>query len=95
MAKAPIEIKSLARTHTQSALKTLASIMNEPSAPAAARVAAAQALIDRGWGKATQFVDATIRKTTAKQLSDDELADIATGSSEGIADEAINPSQLN
>lgn len=91
MAKAPIEIKSLARTHTQSALKTLAAIMNEPSAPAAARVAAAQALIDRGWGKATQFIDATHRKQTANQLSDDELANIATGSSEGTADEAEAP----
>src|SRR5215831_9774557 len=36
------------------AVKTLAGIMNEPEAPAAARVAAANALLDRGWGKATQ-----------------------------------------
>lgn len=28
--------------------------MNQDSAPAAARVQAAQALLDRGWGKATQ-----------------------------------------
>jgi len=28
--------------------------MNEPEAPAAARVAAANSLLDRGWGKATQ-----------------------------------------
>jgi len=35
-------------------VKTLAGIMNEPEAPAAARVAAANALLDRGWGKATQ-----------------------------------------
>lgn len=57
MAKAPIEIRSLARSHTASAIKTLAGIMNEKKAPAAARVSAAQALLDRGWGKAPQPLD--------------------------------------
>ena len=56
MAKTPTEIKSLARSHTDSALKTLAHIMNEPSAPHAARVSAANSLLDRGWGKATQMI---------------------------------------
>ena len=54
MAKAPTEIKSLARVHTDAALKTLAGIMNQPDAPAAARVAASVGLLDRGWGKPTQ-----------------------------------------
>lgn len=58
MPKVPTEIKSLARAHTESALNVLASIMNQPNAPPAARVAAAQALIDRGWGKAAQFIEA-------------------------------------
>ena len=51
MAKTPLEIASLARMHTKKAVKTLAAIMNEPRAPYAARVAAAEALLDRGWGK--------------------------------------------
>jgi hypothetical protein len=54
MAKAPTEIRSLARAHTETALNTLAGIMTNGDAPAAARVQAAQALLDRGWGKATQ-----------------------------------------
>lgn len=58
MAKAPTEIKSLARSHTETALRVLAGIMQQDDAPAAARVAAAQALLDRGWGKATQFIEA-------------------------------------
>lgn len=58
MAKAPTEIKSLARSHTESALRVLAAIMTKESAPESARVAAAQALLDRGWGKATQFIEA-------------------------------------
>ena len=54
MAKAPLEIRSLARAHTQTALKVLAGIMTSDEAPHAARVAAANSIIDRGWGKATQ-----------------------------------------
>ena len=56
MARTPTDIKSLARTHTKSALATLAHIMRQKKAPAAARVAAAQALLDRGWGKPAQVV---------------------------------------
>lgn len=56
MAKASTEIRSLARSHTNSALKVLAGIMNEPDAPHAARVSAANALLDRGWGKPTQTI---------------------------------------
>ena len=54
MAKATAEIRSLARVHTESALKVLAGVMNQSEAPAAARVSAAQALLDRGWGKPSQ-----------------------------------------
>lgn len=63
MAKTPTEIRSLARQHTEKALNTLAGIMNEPSAPHAARVSAANSLLDRGWGKAEQRIesDTTIR----------------------------------
>ena len=56
MAKAATDIRSLARSHTESAIKVLAGIMNEPEAPPAARVAAANSLLDRGWGKPTQPV---------------------------------------
>lgn len=54
MAKTPAEIRSLARGHTEAALNTLAGIMNQPEAPPAARVAAANSILDRGWGKPTQ-----------------------------------------
>lgn len=54
MAKTPSDIRSLARGHTETAINILAGIMCEPKAPHAARVSAAQALLDRGWGKATQ-----------------------------------------
>lgn len=57
MSKAPANIRSLARAHTETALNVLAGIMNQSEAPAAARVQAAQALLDRGWGKPSQPVE--------------------------------------
>src|SRR5262245_14659119 len=60
MAKTPTEIASLARSHTRTAIRTLAHIMKQPEAPYAARVAAAEALLDRGWGKPKQSHEAEI-----------------------------------
>jgi hypothetical protein len=54
MAKTPTDIRSLARGHTESAINVLAGIMNQDEAPHAARVSAATALLDRGWGKPVQ-----------------------------------------
>lgn len=56
------DIQQLCRSYTDGAVKTLVGIMNAPKAPAASRVMAAQAIIDRGWGKAKQEigVDGTI-----------------------------------
>jgi hypothetical protein len=56
MAKASIDIRSLARAHTETALNTLAGIMRQEDSPPAARVSAAQALLDRGWGKPAQAI---------------------------------------
>src|SRR5215472_18389877 len=71
MAKTPTEIASLARSFTEPALKTLAAIMRQPKAPAAARVQAAVALLDRGWGKAAQLVavDGEIRQLVEVKLN--------------------------
>lgn len=56
MAKTPTDIRSLARSHTEAAINCLAGIMNKEGAPEAARVAAANSLLDRGWGKAAQTI---------------------------------------
>jgi hypothetical protein len=95
MAKAPIEIRSLARSHTDKALKVLKEIMDNAEINASARVNAAIALLDRGWGKPHQISDITVRRAIAKDLGDDELADIAAGSGEGAAEASLDPSQLN
>jgi hypothetical protein len=54
VAKASAEIRSLARSHTETAVNTLVSIMRQEKSPAAARVQAATALLDRGYGKPKQ-----------------------------------------
>lgn len=63
MAKTPTDIKSLARSHTETAIKTLAGIMQQADAPPAARVSAATALLDRGWGKAVQHIEAEVKRS--------------------------------
>jgi hypothetical protein len=45
---------AMARTHTAQALETLVTIMANPDAPATARVSAANAVLDRAWGKPRQ-----------------------------------------
>jgi hypothetical protein len=54
MAKTPSEIRLIARTHARTAIATLVGVMRQWNAPPASRVAAANSLLDRGFGKATQ-----------------------------------------
>jgi len=50
------EIRSLARSHTRTALNVLVGVMRSKDATAAAKVSAANAILDRGWGKAPQAI---------------------------------------
>lgn len=54
MAKAPADLRSLARGHTEMCVRVLASIAKQPRSPPAARAMACGILLDRGWGKAVQ-----------------------------------------
>ena len=54
MAKTITEIRSLARSHTRTAINVLVGVMRSNDATHAARVSAANAILDRGWGKAPQ-----------------------------------------
>jgi len=64
----PTDIKALARVHTETALHVLAKVMSADDAPHAARVAAAQALLNRGWGQPHQSVDLTAEIITSKVI---------------------------
>jgi hypothetical protein len=61
---------------TQDAIDTLASIMKDLKAPAATRVSAAVALLDRGHGRPFQAVDVKV-DYDLDQLSDEELTTLA------------------
>lgn len=54
MAKAVLEIRSLARVHSRFAIRVLKEVAQSKDAPAASRVAAASELLNRGWGKPQQ-----------------------------------------
>ncbi|MBR1301070.1 hypothetical protein JQ605_30210 [Bradyrhizobium sp. AUGA SZCCT0042] len=54
MRKPLADIRSLARSQTKTAINVLVKIMHSKDATPAARVSAANAVLDRGWGKAAQ-----------------------------------------
>jgi hypothetical protein len=72
------EIRELAATYSVAAIDTLAKIMLNGRTPASVRVAAAQALLDRGYGKPTQPLEHSGPEGTklfppASQLSSAQL----------------------
>lgn len=68
MAKAPIDIRSLARSHAELAIQTLAGIARHCVDFPMARIAASNSLLDRGFGKphvdeeGREHINITIRK---------------------------------
>jgi len=66
-------IRDLAKEHTADAIETLVTISKNPEASDSARVQASTALLDRGWGKPTQYND----NTEHVQTYEDYLLDIA------------------
>jgi len=72
------DVQAAAQEHSVDAIRTLASIMNNAKAPAAARIAAASALLDRGYGKPSQAINANTNVhyfVSDKPMSDEEWAE--------------------
>src|SRR5215467_11151088 len=61
--KVVAEVKELAREHTAEAIQTLVSIMTNPKSAPAARVSAANALLDIGYGKPPQHISGESDRT--------------------------------
>ena len=59
-AKQITDVRDAARQHTLAAVETLVSVMEDLKAPHSARVAAANGILDRGYGKAVQHIEAEI-----------------------------------
>jgi len=68
--KITTDVKAAARELTPEAMDTLKEAMADPKAPWAAKIAAAIAVLDRGWGKPTQAVDANV--SVLDRMTDDE-----------------------
>lgn len=58
--KASYLVSDLAKQHTPEALATLVEVMQDKAAPAAARVSAAEAVLNRAWGRPVQAIDARV-----------------------------------
>ena len=67
------DVQELARQQSPEAINTLVAIMQNEKAPPAARVAAANSLLDRGFGKPTQPISQTLTKIDPSTMSDAEL----------------------
>ena len=91
-------VEQFARAHTQEAIETLATIMREGFSEAA-RIAACNAILDRGWGKAREPRELP-RPSNVRDMTDEQLLEIilagrakaapelpAPGAAEKIVDE--------
>jgi hypothetical protein len=81
-------VRELAREHTEEAIRTLAAIMQDGKEPAAARVRAAECLLDRGWGRAEMTANVKLPRNVRDLSTDELLAIIASygDASEGTAE---------
>ncbi|MDQ8730550.1 hypothetical protein [Bradyrhizobium sp. LHD-71] len=74
MTETPDDLRSLARSLTRAALDTLEAVMQADDATPAVRVSAANAILERGWGKPTQPAEAAGNDQRAlSELSTAEL----------------------
>jgi hypothetical protein len=72
------DVRELARSHTAESVETLATIMRSGKSEVA-RITAATSLLDRGWGRPVQTIDATHRGITdPAELTYEELTEIAS-----------------
>lgn len=75
-----VDVREQAKALTVDAINTLSEVMRSKDAPPSARVTAANALLDRGWGKSEASVTVTTKRD-ASEYTDDELAAIAAAGS--------------
>ena len=66
--KVVAEVRELAREHTGEAIKTLVSIMTNTKSAPAARVSAANALLDRGYGRPARRITGDVAASYVARL---------------------------
>jgi hypothetical protein len=73
----PKSVRELAREKTADAIALLGEVLNNKNAKTSDRMLAANSLLDRGWGKAQQTIEANVCKYD--QMSDEELIALIVG----------------
>ena len=76
-------VKELAMQHGPDAIKTLNAIMNDGQAPPNARVSAACAILDRGYGKPDQHSTVDVNKHDATDWTRAELVAFVNDAAKG------------
>ena len=76
-ARVLLEVKALCRNHSVEAIGALVEVMNSPSAPPPARVAAANSILDRAFGRPTTMVEAKV--STYDNMTEQELIEFIVG----------------
>jgi len=71
-------VRELASQQTEAAIKTLTEICSNEEYPPAARVTAANSLLDRAYGRPESTSTVNIQRT-ARELTTDELVQIISG----------------
>jgi Family of unknown function (DUF5681) len=66
------DVKAAARELTLDAMDTLKQVMKDPKAPPAARVGAATAILDRGWGRPQQQIEANVNVIDGMAIEEQE-----------------------
>jgi hypothetical protein len=84
--KAIADVKALAKERSEEAIKTLVDVVGNQKAPPAARVAAAEAILNRGWGRPTQPVQAEV--SIFERLTDVECDTLIAALESSLEDEA-------
>ena len=86
------DLRDLARRYTRLAVDTLAEVART-SDKEAARVAAANALLERGWGRSGQAtaVAGPVRIEVITGIDRDAVAADDAGAADDVADAAISP----
>src|SRR5262249_25830130 len=77
--KNTLGLREYASKYTKAAIERLVAVMNDPTAPHAAQVSAANALLDRAYGRPMQAIEATTVHKDLRDLTDAELVAIVSG----------------
>lgn len=84
--RALAEVRDAARAHTAEALATLVEVMRSREATPGVRLAAAEALLDRGWGRPAVAVAVDVSEAELPAVDVSALREAAAGALAALAE---------